>query len=209
MMIPLFYESFLCFSGRGDEAIASLKNRTGKRKPVGLEGRYVERQSFHYLWAGRYEEALEELTKTPTIGPILPWQYSIATALKGSSAEALAFIKDHIGGKDDSLFLFRKEYASILALAGKREEALQALEEHIAIQARKNIDTAFDEACVYASLGEKEKAFELLRKSYENHTSHIIQLVADWSLHSLHGDPRFEELARKVGFPQIPTARIR
>jgi len=207
LMIPLFYESFLCFSGRGDEAIASLKGRTKKRKPVGIEGRYIERQAFHCLLAGRYDEAQKELAKTPAVGPILPWLRGVATAMKGSVEEALAIVKDHAGGKDDPQFFWRKDHAWMLALAGRRAEAIQALDKHIALQAARGIDTSFDEACVYAGLGDKDKSFELLNRSYENHSSHIVLLVADWCLHSLHGDPRFEELAKKIGFPVIPRAK--
>jgi tetratricopeptide (TPR) repeat protein len=205
MMIPLFYESFLCFSGRGDEAIESLKFRTEKRKPVGLEGRYVERQSMHYLWAGRYNEALEELKKVPISGPILPWNLAVAKALSGDISEALAIMRDirQLASRDfEGQFL--SDYACILALAGRREEALQALKEHIAIQTRKNIGTALYEARVHAALGDKDKAIELLNKSFEDHSTQILMLFADWFLHSLHGDPRFEELARRVGFPVIP-----
>jgi tetratricopeptide (TPR) repeat protein len=129
----------------------------------------------------------------------------VAKALTGAYTEALDIagkIKDLPGGLEEQTF--RKNYAWILALAARREEALEALKEHVAIQARKNIDTSFDEACVYAGLGDKGRAFELLNRAYENHSSPIMLLVSDYALHSLHGDPRFEELVRKIGFPAIP-----
>lgn len=84
------------------------------------------------------------------------------------------------------------------------EEALRVLDENIALLAGKNVDTSFKEARVYAGLGEKDKAFELLNSLYEKRSSQISILVCEHALHSLHGDPRFEELVRKVGFPVIP-----
>jgi TolB-like protein len=209
MFIPLVYDVLLCFSGRGDEAIASVKSRSEKQKLGWLESGYPQRQAFHYLWAGRYDEALEELKKFPSTYDRKRWE-AVATALKGSHTEALGIIdelKDHLLFKDDPWF--RRDRAWILALAGRRKEAIEALEEHIAIQARKNIDTAFDEACVYAGLGEKNQVFELLQKAYDKHSSDLSSLLAEWCLHTLHGDPRFEELAKKIGFPKIPTARKR
>jgi len=210
MVNPLIYETFLCVSGRADKAIALIKKRTEERKPVGLEGRYVERLTLYYLLAGRYDEALEELAKIPMVGPNLLANYSAAKALKGSYAEALEVqdeIRNQLGGKDISYF--RKDRAWILALAGRREEALEALEEHVSIQAKKNIETEFDEACIYAALGDKDKAFELLFKAYENHSSHILLVLADWSLNSLHEDKRFQDLVKKVGFPDNPSQKNR
>lgn len=37
-------------------------------------------------------------------------------------------------------------------------------------------------------------------------SSEFSGLISDWWLRSLHGDPRFEELARKVGFPEVSQA---
>ncbi|MBN2264490.1 MAG: tetratricopeptide repeat protein, partial [Candidatus Aminicenantes bacterium] len=206
MMIPLVYEAFLCWSGRADEAVVSLKQRVERRSPVGLESRYVERQAFHYLWAGRYKEALEELSKVPTSGFILNWLWANAKALNGGFIEALATmdkIKD-LASKDFG-GLFASDYALMLAQAGRSEEALRSLDELVSTLSRKNISTAFEEARVYAGLGDKDKALSLLNRAYESRSNRITFLVSDWALHSLHGDPRFQELARKVGFPELPN----
>ena len=96
---------------------------------------------------------------------------------------------------------WRRDHAWILALCGRREEALKALGEHKSLLVS---DTAYDEACVYAGLGDKDKAIECLYIAYENHSPQMYKLKGNWCLHSLHGDPRFEELAKKVGFPVIP-----
>lgn len=199
MTIPLTYESFLCHTGRADEAIESLRRRTARRKPVGFELRYAERQALHYLWAGRYVEALDELAKIPMTGSFLPWITSVAKALNGNTDEALATI-DSIKGRPSFDLYFKHDHAWILALAGRRGEAIRVLEEHTAALIERGIDTAFDEARVYAGLGEKDKA-------YEHRSQQMFVLVSDWALHPLHGDPRFEELARKIGFPVIPGPR--
>src|SRR4030042_3430152 len=207
MYIPLVYEVLLCWSGRGDEAIASVKSRAEKRELGLLESGYPVRQTLHYLWAGRYDEALEELKKIPSTDNQMRFG-AVAMALKGSHTEALGImdeLKDHLGFKDDPWF--RRDHAWILALAGRRKEALEALHDHVSIQARKNMDTAFDEACVYAGLGEKDQAFELLQKAFDKHSSDLASLLAEWSLRSLHGDPRFEKLVRKMGFPEVPQAK--
>jgi eukaryotic-like serine/threonine-protein kinase len=206
MWIPILYEAyFLCLGGRADEAIESLKLRVKKRNPIGLEDLHVGQQVKHYLWAGRYNEAIEELKKYTSNELISLWLGSVVKALTGAIDEALA-MRDETSPMFGDAFR-RKEKAWMLGLAGRREEALQALKDHIDIQSQKNIDTAYDEACVYAGLGEKDRAFKLLNESYEKHSSQLLILVADWCLHSLHGDPRFEELARKIGFPVIPGAK--
>ena len=63
------------------------------------------------------------------------------------------------------------------------------------------------QACVHAVLGEKDEAIAILEQTYEKHAGVSINLRTFPWLWSLHGDPRFEELVRKVGFPFIPGAK--
>ncbi|MFO7732533.1 MAG: hypothetical protein R6X21_02655 [Candidatus Aminicenantes bacterium] len=208
MFIPILYETFLCISGRADLAIDSITARVRGADPIGLESRYRERRSFYYLCAGRYDDALKALDGARLVGVELTLHVIWAKALKGSHAEALEIaekLNSELGNKPHPFF--RRQYPMILAVTGQREEALRALKEYKTAQARKNMDMRFDEACVYACLGDRGEAFELLDRLYEERSSDILLLASDWALHSLHGDPRFEELARKIGFPVIPRAK--
>jgi TolB-like protein/DNA-binding winged helix-turn-helix (wHTH) protein/Tfp pilus assembly protein PilF len=54
----------------------------------------------------------------------------------------------------------------------------------------------------YADLGDREAALAELNKSYENRQLEMLYLLVDPELDALRSDPRFQELIRKVGFPQ-------
>jgi serine/threonine protein kinase/tetratricopeptide (TPR) repeat protein len=54
----------------------------------------------------------------------------------------------------------------------------------------------------YADTGDKEHAFEWLNIAYQEHNTFLIFLRTDSALNSLHSDPRYAELVRKIGFPQ-------
>ncbi len=57
-------------------------------------------------------------------------------------------------------------------------------------------------AAFHAELGNKDKAFAELNKAYENRKSYVTLLKVDPRLDPLRDDPRFQELLRRVGFPQ-------
>ena len=58
-------------------------------------------------------------------------------------------------------------------------------------------------ATVYASLGDKDKAFEYLEKAYQERSSDLPYfLKADLRIDNLRSDPRFQELMRRMNFPQ-------
>lgn len=59
----------------------------------------------------------------------------------------------------------------------------------------------FGLAMIYARLGDNNKAFEYLEKAYKDKNAGIIYLRARPDLDSLHSDPRFADLARRVGIP--------
>ncbi len=56
-------------------------------------------------------------------------------------------------------------------------------------------------AKAYVDLGEKDKAFAELNKAYENRLSSLLWLKVEPQVDPLHDDPRFQQLLKRVGFP--------
>jgi serine/threonine protein kinase/tetratricopeptide (TPR) repeat protein len=55
---------------------------------------------------------------------------------------------------------------------------------------------------VYAQLGDRDHAFQWLNTAYQEHDGGLAGLQTDFMLDSLHSDPRYAELVRRIGFPQ-------
>jgi eukaryotic-like serine/threonine-protein kinase len=62
--------------------------------------------------------------------------------------------------------------------------------------------SAYQIAQLYADLGDKDHAFQWLSTAYQEHDTNMIAVRTDFLFDSLHSDPRYAELVRKVGFPQ-------
>jgi TolB-like protein/DNA-binding winged helix-turn-helix (wHTH) protein/Tfp pilus assembly protein PilF len=54
----------------------------------------------------------------------------------------------------------------------------------------------------YADLGDRAAALAALNKSYENRELEVLYMLVDPELDPLRSDPRFQELIRRVGFPE-------
>jgi hypothetical protein len=68
---------------------------------------------------------------------------------------------------------------------------------------RKTEDySAYLIASLYADLGEKDQAFQWLNTAYYERDRLMLGLKADFPLDSRRSDPRYAELARKVGLQQ-------
>lgn len=57
-------------------------------------------------------------------------------------------------------------------------------------------------AILAIELGDNEKAFVFLNKAFDKYDQFILFIKIDHSLDPLRGDPRFNELLKKLGFPQ-------
>jgi TolB-like protein/DNA-binding winged helix-turn-helix (wHTH) protein len=57
-------------------------------------------------------------------------------------------------------------------------------------------------AARYTSIGEKDKALDWLEKGYEEHAPGMAPIKVDPSWDSLRSDPRFQDLLRRMNFPQ-------
>ena len=58
---------------------------------------------------------------------------------------------------------------------------------------------AFDIAADYAQLGERDKAFQWLERSFREREGILMFLIVDDRLEALRSDPRFRDLARRIG----------
>ena len=89
--------------------------------------------------------------------------------------------------------------AHAYSAAGKKAEADKILRGLVS-KSRETSITPFTMATIYAGLGENDKAFEFLEKAYsEKSLDFSWPLQSDLLLDSLHSDPRFQMLLRRIG----------
>ncbi len=97
------------------------------------------------------------------------------------------------------------EYASAVEQgfrsAGWNGALRKGIEASLA-QRKTGYSSAYVIAESYAELGDKDQAFRWLNTAFQEHDQLLIGLKTDFTLDSLHSDPRFAELVRKVGLPQ-------
>jgi hypothetical protein len=57
-------------------------------------------------------------------------------------------------------------------------------------------------ATVYAALGDKDQAITRLEQAYAEHSFMVASLKVDPEFDGLRSDPRFQDLLRRLKFPQ-------
>ena len=91
--------------------------------------------------------------------------------------------------------------AFLYARAGRREEALRILSE-LQSRARAGYVPATALARVHLGLGEKEKALSFLERACKDRDISLVSLKVGWIYDPLRSDPRFQDLLRRMNFPQ-------
>jgi hypothetical protein len=57
-------------------------------------------------------------------------------------------------------------------------------------------------ATLYAASGQNDKALDLLERAYAQHDSALLQLKVDPRMDNLRSSPRFQDLLRRMNFPE-------
>lgn len=152
---------------------------------------------------GRYDQGVEQSRKTLELDP----DFVMANYYLGLNYEQKGMYKDAIAEFQKALREPRQAHTlgalgHAYALAGKTAEAHKLLNEMV-----ERYQTAyfppFQIAMVYAGLGENSKALEWLKIACDQHYPWVIHLNVDPQLSGLRSDPRFEQLARRVGLPSV------
>jgi tetratricopeptide (TPR) repeat protein len=197
-----WYGGWFQVRGRHNEGIAERK-LAQELDPLSPIVNFELGLAFYY--ARDYDQAIEQLQKTleldqnfPPVQQFLPAAYE----QKGMYGEAIAGFKKAIplqGGSEWSLT--RGGLGHVYGVLGKKAEALAILDELEQLSAQGYVP-ATSVALVYAGLGENDQAFAWLEKGYEERAFQMQWLNVEPRWNSLHSDPRFAALKRRMGLPQ-------
>jgi DNA-binding winged helix-turn-helix (wHTH) protein/tetratricopeptide (TPR) repeat protein len=193
------YAYYLANVGRFDEALAE------RRKAIEIyPASVVDQITYGMILYGahRFPEAYAHYKKMleKNGNGYYPyfWLWVVSDA-QGNEAEAYEwFIKYQTQMKTnpETIKLYQTAYQKS-GVKGILREVIKQDEKTIKLD--NNPDLLYEVACFYAKLGDKDKAFENLDRAYERRRSSLNFIKVDPSLDSLHGDPRFEQLVKRIG----------
>jgi tetratricopeptide (TPR) repeat protein len=103
---------------------------------------------------------------------------------------------------DHGIFLAALGRSFVLSGDFRRAAEVKRKIEH---HSEKDFMWPYDAAMFYAALGDKDRAFEWLEKEREIHSGWLLFMRVDPRLSALRSDPRFEDLAQRMGLPTPPV----
>jgi Flp pilus assembly protein TadD len=192
-----YYANFLAGRGRFEDAIAGAREAL-KLDPVSMVAE--ANLSILYYNAGRCDEALESCRKALEMGPALPRPYDDLGRIlleKGAPSEAIAALEKAVSlSNRGARWLSSLGYG--YGVTGKKDKAREILAELTAMSKQGYVASS-DFALVNAGMGEVDQAICWLERACEERDSHLVALAMDPRLASLHADPRFKALLKRVG----------
>ena len=157
-----------------------------------------------YLYARRYDQAIEQCQKALELDPnsasawgFLGW----AQSCKLRHEDAIASLKKacHFWPGASPIAWLGAAYAA----AGYRDEAqkvLQRLDE----LSKQGYVSPYGRARIYAALGATDETFKWLETAYQQRANWMVLLKVDPRFDNLRSDPRFQDLMRRMNFPEQP-----
>jgi non-specific serine/threonine protein kinase len=197
------YGEWLTAMGRLDDAVEELRRALDLdplSAPIGAN------LAAAYSFIGRYDQALEQIRKTieldPSLGPVQAL-FAVLLARAGYYDEALTEARKCIALPGADL-RGRTALALVYAIGGKQEEALKIAGEIEAQPHERKISSGL--AYIYGALGCRHQALDRLEEAYQARVSNLVFIGQSPELRSLHAEPRFEDLLRRIGLPPTTIA---
>ena len=154
----------------------------------------------YLFYAGRYDEAMEQMQKTlleePDFEPSHRQLGGIYEQM-GRYAEAIETferLRDLSGGVTYSLTALAHAYA----LSGRREDAMRMLARLDEVGKRKYV-SPYGLAAVHVALGDADRAFAILDRAVQAHDRALIWLKVSPRWDRIRPDPRLRAILRTVG----------
>ena len=190
------FSDWLLCHGRMEEALAWAR-RARDLDPLGTSGHTIGWTLFN---AHRYDEAIREFRNVLAVRPddSLPlWPLGWALICNHQAEEAIPVLEKAASVTDRSPGVI-STLIWAYAHAGRRADALRLLGE-----LKKRQQTGYVPAGAfvnaYLGLGDNDEAFAWFERAYEEQSNILIYIkVFPW-YDPLRGDPRFQDLVRRVG----------
>jgi serine/threonine protein kinase/cytochrome c-type biogenesis protein CcmH/NrfG len=196
-----FHALYLLAMGHQDESV------TESRKAEALDPTSPEISSYAgwiLFFSRRYDEAVTELRKCLDLDSAYwPGYYFLGQTYNqlGRFPEAIAVLRKAQDIYRENSTAAQAELVRSYALSSRRADALRSLNELLALSKRVQA-SKYLIATAYAALGDKDQAFARLEQAVAEHAWWMPLLKVDPELDPLRSDRRFQELVRKMDFPQ-------
>ena len=186
------YSWYLVVLGRFDDAIAEMK-RAKELDP--LTPLYTAWLGSVYHYPGRYREMLEEARKALQLSPNYVWGMLVL----GRAYQGLGMHDDAIATYEKAVELYpgwKWRLGEGYALAGHRSKAIEIAAE---VENKPGNKIARGLAAIYAVLGDADRTIQWLETAYRERDSSMPWIGVNPAYFKLHSNPRFQNLARRVG----------
>jgi tetratricopeptide (TPR) repeat protein len=190
------YGFLLAQMGRASEALSYYKEAV-ELNPI-HSGKLHELAKY-YVYAGNKEKATEIME-----------EYESLFHNENPGATGLNYL--YLGMLEKAIENLEKEkeiplYKGFLAIAytknGQNQKAQQLVDTLKVISQKKAATSPeYSIGLYYSGTGQKEEALYWLERAYKSHDTELYFLKIEPMFKTLHGDPRYEELLRKIGFPE-------
>ncbi len=195
-----FYAWFLVTMGRTEEAHTSIR-RALELDPLAIFA-YNTAADVFYM-SRQYDQAITQLHVALDLSPNDPYvlcRIGWSHLQKGMFTEAIGEMEQAVTLSPDIIehhWMLGHAYA----VAGKTAEARKILDDLHAL-AEKQYILPFAFAVMHTGLGENDEALAWLERAYQDRNAWMVYLqVAPW-LDPLRSDPRFQDLLRRMNFPE-------
>jgi tetratricopeptide (TPR) repeat protein len=193
-----WYAEHLAWQGRFDEALRESE-RARELDPLSL---IIAADNGAILYYSRqYERAIQQFRTVLEMEPRFPRADIVISAYveKGMFAEALADIEKWRRPQDAAWKWSALSY--VYGRSGQLSQARSALEKLQVWNRRQQVDPGLI-LWAYLGIGDKDQVFAWLEKAYSQHSNILMTLKVEPGYDSLRGDPRFQDLLRRVGLAQ-------
>jgi TolB-like protein/DNA-binding winged helix-turn-helix (wHTH) protein/lipoprotein NlpI len=181
-----------CF-GRFDEAL-QLARRAVDLDPLNADS--WEALAETELYMGQLDQSAADSKKALEVNPdhwSSPINLSRIYLLQGRAQDALPEI-EHVHNATYRAHLYALTYYAL----GRKKESDAALRE---LMMKYHASNAFEIATIYAFRNQTDEAFEWLDRAYAQRDPSLMSTKVEPLLNSLHNDPRFAALLKKLNFP--------
>jgi serine/threonine protein kinase/TolB-like protein/Flp pilus assembly protein TadD len=197
-----WYAGLLSSLGRHDEALAEIK-RAQELDPLSL---IINTDYGSTLFdGGEYDLAINQLRTTLELDPsfwVLRWWLGrsyLAKGLHEAGVRELESAAKLSNGNPSALAWLGYGYA-VSGETARTRQILARLQQ----KAKESYVSPYQFAVLYAALGEKEQAIGSLEKGFQErcYEMYFLNLERHRLFRPLSSDPRFQDLLRRMNFPQ-------